>query len=50
MLYCPCAKTSADGQLDVQPTNRRISHHNNRRDLKIIPALFISPIKRGKSH
>ena len=27
MLYCPCAKTSADGQPDVQPTSRRINHH-----------------------
>ena len=40
MLYCPCAKTSADGQPDVQPTNRRINRHKTAADTSLRSASF----------
>ena len=40
MLYCPCAKTSADGQPDTQQTNRRINRHKTTADTSLRSASF----------
>ena len=40
MLYCPCAKTSADGQPDTQQTNRRINRHKTAADTSLRSASF----------